>query len=126
MTALTMLEEEEKQDSAVDPAISVPDAAARVGALAGRASVADFARMAHRLADAARGTSDEYVYRSLASLTDDDVDVATDIAKQQLWYSTPAGFAIARELVHLRARGKQAKQAKQAKQKQERTIHTIH
>jgi hypothetical protein len=106
-------------------AISIPDAAARVGALAGRASVTDFAKMAHRLADASRGTPDEYIYRSLAGVvtaadfTDDDDDVdataEADITKQkqQLWYATPAGFDIARRMVHRCVSGKQTIQKKQ-------------
>ena len=71
--------------------INSADAAARVGALAGRASAADFVTMATRLADATRGTQQEAVYRALAS--------QVPYEDSNLWFETPEGFEIAKRMI---------------------------
>ena len=72
-------------------AINPADAAARVGALAGRASAADFVAMATRLADAHRGTQNEQVYRTLAE--------QVPYHEGALWFETLEGFEIAKRMV---------------------------
>ncbi|MDA8152595.1 MAG: hypothetical protein M0003_07745 [Acidithiobacillus sp.] len=73
-------------------AINPADAAARVGALAGRASAADFVTMATRLAEATSGTSASAVYRALA-------EQVPYQHGDMLWYETPEGFEIAKRMV---------------------------
>ena len=72
-------------------AINPADAAARVGALAGRASAADFVAMATRLADATRGTPASTVYRALAE--------QVPYQDGALWFETLEGFEIAKRMV---------------------------
>ena len=71
--------------------VDVVAAAGIVGALAGRATAADFVEMANRLADAKRGTREEAVYRALA----DRMPYMND---SQLWYETAEGFCLAKQL----------------------------
>ena len=71
--------------------INSADAAARVGALAGRASAADFVAMATRLADAHKGTQNEQVYRTLAE--------QVPYQDGTLWFETLEGFEIAKHMV---------------------------
>ena len=72
-------------------AINPADAAARVGALAGRASAADFVTMATRLADATRGTPASTVYRARAE--------RVPYQEGALWFETQEGFEIAKRMV---------------------------